>query len=115
MAVNPADFYIDQSTIDSKIDTLITEIHELLEGDGGSAVGIIALLEEDDREFVKVLSTKSSQWTRDLRYIESKFKWYLGLSSLGATMRLIAEYADNYAVDVDVNKYNYVLDSIKLI
>lgn len=111
MAVNPVDFHISEVEINAKIDLLITDIHTLLEGTGGGD-GLVDVLQEDSRGKVSVMSTKAAQFHSDMKYLVSKIRWYLDLTTLGDTYRLIAAYADNYLVNQNVNKYNYALDRI---
>ena len=104
MAVNPSDFYISSTEIDSKIDVFIPGLQ-------GKIDSIIShLIEDPVTHIINVNAGEHSQFQSKLRSIENDFKWYKQLTSTASTYTLFSAYANDY---LDV-KVDYTLDKIQL-
>jgi len=100
MAVDPTSFYISQTEIDARIDTLVSGLHTKIDA-------AALLLTEDSNGFVSVTSGSASQFNNNLNLIKNDFKWYKDLSNLGEVFRLKGAYADDYSYSA---KECYILD-----
>jgi hypothetical protein len=105
MAVDATAFYVDQTELDARIDTLVSDIQTNIDA-------IVTHLTEDvTTGYVSVNDGEHSQFNKKTKVIEKQFKWYKDLANIGDTFRLMGAYADDYSYSA---KECFVLDRVSL-
>jgi hypothetical protein len=103
MAVDATAFYVNQTELDARIDTLVTDITAEIDA-------LALLLDEDSTtHFVSITDGKHSEFTRDMRTLESKFRWYKDLSGMDKVFELKGAFASDYSNSA---KECFILDKV---
>ena len=105
MAVNPVDFYINQTEIDSRISTLVSDLHTNIDS------AALNLQQDVVTNYVQVNPGEFSEFNTKMKLITKDFRWYKDLSNAGETYRLMGAYADDYSYS---EKEIFVLDKVSI-
>jgi len=106
MAVDSTAFYVNQTELDARIDTLVSDIQTEIDA-------IVSHLTENvTTHHVSITSGEHSQFQTELNVIIKNLKWYKDLANIGEVFRLKGAYADDYSYSA---KECFVLDRASVV